>query len=1016
MKINTLICTKLLCLFIFTFSLMLPFISPGQVNISSGSTYSQNFTLGASATATLPTGWRMDKNLNIKSVGAYSSALSATERSAGNNMSSSASNGLYNFAAGDPLIATDRAIGGISSTSGSKTINAYLQLFNNGSNPIPSFTISYNVEKYRNGTNSAGFSMQMYYSTDGSNWTSTGSGFLTSFAGSDTANNGFAIAPNITQSVISQTLGISLPINSYLYLAWNYSVSSGTTTSNAQALGLDDVNIIAGQASSSIIYVGNISSFGDQTINTTSPEKTYKVAGSGLSSNIIIKPPLGFKISKLSGSAYVSFPDSLVLTQTAGIVDSTDIYVVFRPTALQTYSGNISHTSTNAATRNVSVTGNTLTISDPFAFTANPTSDSQVNLSSTANSTSNDIVVVFNASGTFTSPVNGIAPGNLGDNFANATILYKGSASSLPNHMGLNALQTIYYKAFSFDTYFYYSNGKTANATTFNSTPTNNATFFTAEQGLPNSSNIDVLWTDATGSILPDGYLIKASTLGYNSIPNPVNGIEEANSTLTKNILPGTQKNSFTGLTPGTTYYFKIFPYSNSGTLISYKLDGSMPQDYQTTASIPWIEDFETGTKTSYTLANVTCTKGSWAFDDVLMGSLTTDHKFGTQAPRLRNAGGSIYMNFDKPNGADTIKVYHAVYGADAPSSWKLQMSTNQGISWTDLGDSVTSISPTLTPAIFIVKHPGNVRFKIVHLSGGSANRLNIDDIHIGDFGIALTLNSTINPDCNINNNGKITLNAATGGRGNSYHYAIRLPALTGTWSAWQTDTVFNGLIAGIYGLKAKDAADIETKEISVTLAQNRILQLKLFLEGLYTNNFMTEAMEGNSSLPMWGLGIADKIDVELHNETSPFATVFTQTNVDLLTNGTASINTACANNGNYYVAIKNRNHLQTWSALPLPFNSPANTYYDFTTSMIQAYGIDAQKQVPNGKYAFPLGDLDQSGWVDSDDFNVFELDLIIGVVGFTPTDFNGSGWVDSDDFNIFEPNLTIGVTAQYPL
>lgn len=43
-------------------------------------------------------------------------------------------------------------------------------------------------------TELAGFRFQMYYSTDGANWTSAGADFLTSFA-ADANNNGFSPAP-----------------------------------------------------------------------------------------------------------------------------------------------------------------------------------------------------------------------------------------------------------------------------------------------------------------------------------------------------------------------------------------------------------------------------------------------------------------------------------------------------------------------------------------------------------------------------------------------------------------------------------------------------------------------------------------------------------------------------------------------------------------------------------------------------------------------------------------------------
>lgn len=237
-----------------------------QVPITSGFIYTQNFdSLGTSATATLPAYWRVDKNATARTLGTYAGAVTATELRAGNNMSSSAGNGIYNYGAGDPAMAPDRAIGWISSTNGTKSGNLYLYMQNNTGNDLSSVWISYDVEKYRMGSNAAGFSIQMYYSPDGTTWTSAGSSFLTSFAGGDASNNGYASAPGAAVTLISKPLILGSPISAggSLYLAWNYSVTSGTTTSNAQALGLDNFVISENAITNHTITF-------DGTINTSS--------------------------------------------------------------------------------------------------------------------------------------------------------------------------------------------------------------------------------------------------------------------------------------------------------------------------------------------------------------------------------------------------------------------------------------------------------------------------------------------------------------------------------------------------------------------------------------------------------------------------------------------------------------------------------------------------------------------------------------------------------------------------
>jgi endonuclease I len=115
--------------------------------------------------------------------------------------------------------------------------------------------------------------------------------------------------------------------------------------------------------------------------------------------------------------------------------------------------------------------------------------------------------------------------------------------------------------------------------------PTNHATNFTAEQGLPVSSSIFVIWNDATGAVIPDAYLIKGSSTGYLSITSPVDGNPVPDGDLSKNVAAGAQNWSFTGLNSGLTYYFKIFPYTNSGANIDFKTNGDIPVASASTAT-----------------------------------------------------------------------------------------------------------------------------------------------------------------------------------------------------------------------------------------------------------------------------------------------------------------------------------------------------------------------------------------------------------------------------------------------
>jgi hypothetical protein len=228
-------------------------VSWGQVNIAAGTTITENFDgIGATATATLPSAWKIENITGARTVAnAYSAVANVATTSALTHniaMPTNASNGRYNFGGSS---SSDRAIGGISSSSASQSINMFVQLTNNGATEIKDFNINYAAEKYRNGTNAAGFSIRVYYSTTGNanSWTEI-PGLIATFAGTNVDNAGSTTNPMQTINITNKTLSQSLAAGGSIYLVWNYSVTTGTTTSNAQALGIDNISITANASTS----------------------------------------------------------------------------------------------------------------------------------------------------------------------------------------------------------------------------------------------------------------------------------------------------------------------------------------------------------------------------------------------------------------------------------------------------------------------------------------------------------------------------------------------------------------------------------------------------------------------------------------------------------------------------------------------------------------------------------------------------------------------------------------------
>lgn len=246
----------------------------GAVNIAPGLPVSQNFdSIGSSDITTLPSGWKVDKLTSVRTAGRYDAAGDQTERGG-----TIGPNGIYNF--GSPSASgADRSVGFLSSSSATKSGNLYVQLVNAGAAAIPSLDVSYNVEKYRNGSNPAGFRVQLFFSLDGVNWTSAGEDFFTGFSPDGNIDT-FPVAPGETEAV-SATLDLSaapLAAGSSLYLAWNYSVATGTTTSYAQALGVDDVSVMVTGSEGFNVYFDQVEGF---VVLEGIPETLMALAGGG---------------------------------------------------------------------------------------------------------------------------------------------------------------------------------------------------------------------------------------------------------------------------------------------------------------------------------------------------------------------------------------------------------------------------------------------------------------------------------------------------------------------------------------------------------------------------------------------------------------------------------------------------------------------------------------------------------------------------------------------------------------
>jgi hypothetical protein len=186
-----------------------------------------------------------------------------------------------------------------------------------------------------------------------------------------------------------------------------------------------------------------------------------------------------------------------------------------------------------------------------------------------------------------------------------------------------------------------------------------------------------------------------------------------------------------------------------------------------------------------------------------------------------------------------------------------------------------------------------------------------------------------------------------------------------------------------------------------VTPVDSRTLTLTAFLQG-YTNTGGTAMNFAPSA-----------VTVELHNATTPWALVESQTS-SLSTAGVGTFNFTTAVNGTpYFIVVKTWNTIQTWSATAQSFTAGALSY-DFTTAATQAY---ASNMVQKGtKWCIFSGDVNQDGYINLSDYVQVNYDSYHLVTGVVVTDLTGDQYTNLNDYVIVNLNSYNLVVAHTPL
>lgn len=195
------------------------------------------------------------------------------------------------------------------------------------------------------------------------------------------------------------------------------------------------------------------------------------------------------------------------------------------------------------------------------------------------------------------------------------------------------------------------------------------------------------------------------------------------------------------------------------------------------------------------------------------------------------------------------------------------------------------------------------------------------------------------------------------------------------------------------YFIVAQDVHNNKSPVASVQSPNSGItLSLKVFMEGFYNSS-------GNSQT-------SDTLRVYLRNNFPPYAFRDSAKSV-VSSSGNVSLSFVNASSGVYYIEIKHRNSIETWSKSGgESFVSGNNLNYDMTNLISQAFGSNL-KQVDNSPLRFAIfgGDVNLDGSVDLTDLTSIDNDAFNFIFGYVSSDVNGDGAVDLSDLTIADNN-----------
>jgi hypothetical protein len=237
-------------------------------------------------------------------------------------------------------------------------------------------------------------------------------------------------------------------------------------------------------------------------------------------------------------------------------------------------------------------------------------------------------------------------------------------------------------------------------------------------------------------------------------------------------------------------------------------------------------------------------------------------------------------------------------------------------------------------------------------------------------------------------------------------NYDMFYPGRTYTGSA-----TFNN---EVYSTDVDGKSDVSSNNPGFCFGQ---LTLKAIIQGFYVGGGQMSPGLMNAEVLHSNAEQSDTITVELRTVADPSVLATSPISAILSTTGIAyCFFDLSLINDSYWIVLKHRNLIETWSSNPVFLTAYSN--YDFTIASTQAFdeGALPMFEVEPGIWACYNGDIDHDGAITSLDMTIEENDTNIGAFGYVTSDLDGDGGSTSLDMTLIENNAFLGIFVADPI